>query len=100
MTALNQAFMEHDLRLTEIGLEPLFNPLRADPSFIDFQKSSRPSCSQNTLSAKSPMHSSTAFWPVDRQYGNNRAVFPAPRGPDRNVRISRNQIKTWNACNE
>lgn len=37
MTALNQAFMEHDLRLTEIGLEPLFNSLRTDPSFIDFE---------------------------------------------------------------
>lgn len=37
MTALNQAFMEHDLRLTEIGLEPLFNPLRREPSFIDYE---------------------------------------------------------------
>jgi hypothetical protein len=37
MTALSQAFKEHDLRLSEIGLEPLFNPLRTDPSFIDYE---------------------------------------------------------------
>lgn len=37
MTALNQSFMEHDLRLTEIGLEPLFNPLRTDPAFVDYE---------------------------------------------------------------
>lgn len=37
MTALNQALMEHDARLTEIGMEPLFNPLRTDQSFIDFE---------------------------------------------------------------
>lgn len=37
MTALNQALTERDLRLTEIGIEPLFNPLRTDPSFNDFE---------------------------------------------------------------
>lgn len=37
MTALNQAFTERDLRLTEIAIEPLFNPLHTDPSFNDFE---------------------------------------------------------------
>jgi len=37
MTALNQAFKEHDNRLTEIGVEPLLTPLRTDPSFIELE---------------------------------------------------------------
>jgi TolB-like protein len=35
--ALEQAFEEHDLRLTEIGVEPLFQPIRGNDQFIELE---------------------------------------------------------------
>jgi hypothetical protein len=38
MEALNQAVAEHDMRLTELAMEPLFKPLCSDTAFSDLKK--------------------------------------------------------------
>jgi hypothetical protein len=36
--ALNQAVGEHDMRMTEIAMEPLFKPLASENGFLDIEK--------------------------------------------------------------
>jgi hypothetical protein len=32
---LNKGYLEHDVQMTEIGVEPAFDVLRLDPRFVD-----------------------------------------------------------------
>jgi hypothetical protein len=38
MEALNQALTEHDMRMTELDIEPLFKPLCSESAFSDLKK--------------------------------------------------------------